>query len=96
MLCCVATIKSLPVQNHSAGHIFSGRLGSLNHSESFENKILLKPVLGTWLVSHNSSRGMSRLNYTEFDSFVSLVFASLSMDLRIPNLLHYPFSEIFI
>ena len=62
VLCRVAVVKRLPVHHHSADYIFwsFGIVGFI--LSYFENKVLLKPVLGAWRpVLHISLLVMNRL-----------------------------------
>ena len=66
-MCSVAAVKSLPVHNHSAGHILFP-LGSLSPTiVILKNRIPLRPALGAgaYAVSQTTVLQMKRLNHYE-------------------------------
>ena len=76
MLCRVAAVKSLPVHHHSADNIYL-LWDHWAHSEYFENRIPLKPVLvgdgwGAYAVSQITVLHMKILNKTGSPIFIVL------------------------
>ena len=46
-MCRVAAVKQLPVHHHGADYIFWHSIGIIEFiSDPFENRVLIKPVLG--------------------------------------------------
>ena len=87
LLCYVAAVKRIPVHHYSADNIFWFFGINESNSSYFENRVLLKPVLGAWPVLHVSLLVMNRLDTTEFATFIILMFFFLPKDLTIQNLI---------
>ena len=85
VLCRVVAVKRLPVHHHSADYIFWS-YGIIEFISSyFENRVLLKPVLGgvASVACFTTDHEQTQLN--RVCTFISLVYSLLPKDLTIQN-----------